>query len=192
VKDGYGLFVTFFNGLTGVLKKSALGLLPGQKVSEAYEAGQVLRVQITRSDPESRRIELALAGKKGAEVAAAAEAAAEAAAAAKAAKAGDGQSGGLPGGLAPGDVVASGVVKGFEEKDGARSVVVLEIQGGRGFPPPTVPWAALGGVGAPIGQCTGSERLAEWLSPTPSPRPASLNQPTPTRQPQRQARTARP
>ncbi|GBF92560.1 hypothetical protein Rsub_05174 [Raphidocelis subcapitata] len=161
VKDGYGLFVTFYNGVTGVLKKSALGLLPGQKVSEAYEAGQVLRVQITRSDPEAGRIELALAGKKGAEAAAAAEAAAEAAAAAKAAKAGAGPPGaGLPGGLAPGEVVVSGVVNGFEEKEGGRSVVVLELQGKDGSPVTArLPRAHLSDHAA------AAEKLAEQLRP---------------------------
>lgn len=46
IKDGFGLFVTFYNGLAGVARKRNLGLAAGQAMGEVYEVGQVVRMQV--------------------------------------------------------------------------------------------------------------------------------------------------
>ena len=58
VKD-FGLFVTFYGGLSGLLHSSQLGIEEGGKPSEAgYSVGQVIKVAVLAVEPGTGRLKL--------------------------------------------------------------------------------------------------------------------------------------
>jgi rRNA biogenesis protein RRP5 len=44
--EGYGVFVGFYGGLSGLMPNSQLDLLPGQEARDLYSKGQLLRCQV--------------------------------------------------------------------------------------------------------------------------------------------------
>ncbi|KAL4538228.1 hypothetical protein Ndes2526B_g03454 [Nannochloris sp. 'desiccata'] len=95
--QNYGVFITFFNDLSGLVPLVECGLPEGQTPQEAFTIGSVIRVRVVGVEPKRNRLKLSLLGKKkAAEIAEEAE--------------------GL-GGLQPGELVA-GVVTVLHHKKG--------------------------------------------------------------------------
>ncbi|KAK9832620.1 hypothetical protein WJX81_004603 [Elliptochloris bilobata] len=92
----YGVFVGFCGDLRGLAPVAELGLPAGQRPSQGFKVGQVVKATVLTADPEARRLRLSLV---------------PGAAAPRAGDAGAGAAGADPmGGLQPGDVV-EGVVR---------------------------------------------------------------------------------
>uniref|UniRef100_A0A383V4G5 S1 motif domain-containing protein n=1 Tax=Tetradesmus obliquus TaxID=3088 RepID=A0A383V4G5_TETOB len=99
--QGFGVFVGFYGGVSGLLPKAHLDLLPGQTPADLYSVGQLLRCQVASVDLRKGGLVLKPSSKKAAEE----EAAAAAAEGAAAAAAGDPW-----GGLAVGSLLQQGAV----------------------------------------------------------------------------------
>ncbi|KAK9823324.1 hypothetical protein WJX72_001906 [[Myrmecia] bisecta] len=69
-----GVFVAFCNGLKGLAHSSELGLAPGQKPTECFEVGQVVKCRVLAADTSQHRLRLSLVSKKAGADAGAAQA----------------------------------------------------------------------------------------------------------------------
>ncbi len=60
----YGVFITFFNDLSGLVPLVECGLPEGQTPQEAFSIGSVIRVRVVGVEPKKNRLKLSLLGKK--------------------------------------------------------------------------------------------------------------------------------
>ncbi|EFN56095.1 hypothetical protein CHLNCDRAFT_145628 [Chlorella variabilis] len=69
----FGVFVSFFGGVTGLAHVSECGLAADQKPPEAFQAGQVVKCRVLGADPSRKGLKLSLVTKPKKAAAAAAE-----------------------------------------------------------------------------------------------------------------------
>lgn len=118
----FGVFVSFYGGVSGMAPVSELGLPAGTSPTTVYSPGQVVRARVVSVDVATRKITLSLKAKAGA-TAEAQEGATASVTAAVTAVTGD-----ACGGLQPGDIVTGEVKSLMEGKEGSKSTLILEVK----------------------------------------------------------------
>ncbi|GAX80532.1 hypothetical protein CEUSTIGMA_g7970.t1 [Chlamydomonas eustigma] len=108
----YGVFVSFYGGISGLAHVGELGLPDGVKPAQMYNVGQVVKAIVLAIEPASGRLKLSLAGKKSA-----------------AGSAGELVSEADPyAGFEPGDVAEASVLQVVGEGDSAASIsYIVEV-----------------------------------------------------------------